>query len=260
MPADTRIVTSDNDQKPLISTRFLAISTFCVLGLASASLAISWFGQSYGERLSLAGHSQSTDAVSVTIGRDQLALPANAIRFAHQREGGAVERVDLYLLWPEMAGYSSAQRRRFDDLNYSNSLLFLQISQSTMSRDMSGRIEPIYRHLLDPQTSPGPAGLTIHTFKSGTGYEGETLLTGVTQDGSTYAIRCLLPRTTEQSTGSDCQRDIHAGEDLTVLYRFSSQMLGDWETIDQAVREYVDRRAQAAPLKNQPKESTKRSS
>jgi len=260
MPADTRIATSETDEQPLISTRFLAMATICVLTLAAASLAISWFGQSYGERLSLAGHSQSTETVNITIGRDQLALPANAIRFAQQRQGGAAERVDLYLLWPEMTGYSSAQRRRFDDLNFSNSLLFLQISQSTMSRDMSGRIEPIYRHLLEPQTAPGPAGLTAHTFKGGTGYEGETLLTGSTQDGSTYAIRCLLPTTIEQSTGSDCQRDIHVGEDLTVLYRFSSQMLGDWAAIDQAVRDYVDRRARAATAKNQPKESTDRSS
>ena len=264
MRGEANTVSVDHEQKPLISNRFLVIATICVLVLAAASAAISWFGRSYGEQLSFAGHSQSTDIVNITVGRDQLALPANVIRFEGQRQGGLAERVDLYLLWPEMTGYSSEQRRRFDDLSLSNSLIFLQISQSTMSRDMSGRVEPIYRHLLERESMPGPAGLSAFQFKDATGYEGETLLTGTLPDGATYAIRCLLPASQSKASGSDCQRDIHVGEDLTVLYRFSSTMLKDWATIDAAVRSYVGSRAHAAPaaatLKNQLKASTGRSS
>lgn len=264
MPGDARRPTAEDERTPLISTRFLVIATISVVLLAACSVAISWFGRAYGERLSLAGHSESTDIVNITVGRDEIALPANTIRFEQQRQGGAAERVDLYMLWPEMTGYSSAQRRRFDDLSLSTSLIFLQISQSTMSRDMSGRVEPIYRHLLDAKTTSGPAGLTIHSFKRATGYEGENLLTGTLPDGKTYAIRCLMPKATEDATASDCQRDIHVGEDLTVLYRFSSRLIGDWAEIDRAVRDYVQSRSHAAPsavtLKNQFKASTGRSS
>ncbi len=255
---------ADGERIPLISTRFLVVATLITMVLAAASIAISWFGQSYGERLSLAGHSESTDIVDITVGRDRLALPANTIRFEQQRQGGIAESVDLYLLWPEMTGYSSAERRRFDDLALSQSLIFLQISQSTMSRDMSGRVEPIYRHLLEPQQAEGPAGLVVNRFKDRTGYEGESLLTATGPDGSIYAIRCLMPQAAETASSSDCQRDIHVGQDLTVLYRFSSRLLGDWQAIDAAVRTYVESRSgpAAAPstLKNQSKVSTDRSS
>lgn len=252
------------EDRPLISSRFLVIATLSIMLLAAASFIISWFGQAYGERLALAGHSESTEILDITIGRDRIALPANTIRFEEQRLSGSTERVDLYLLWPDLTGYSREERRRFDDLGSSQSLLFLQISQSTMSRDMSGRVEPIYRHLLQPGPSQGPAGLTVHTFRDGTGYEGETLLTATLPDGTPYAIRCLLPTSTEKATSSDCQRDIHVGEDLTVLYRFSSRLLGDWQAIDTAVRGYVSGRtspvAAATTTKNQSKVSTDRSS
>lgn len=50
-----------------------------------------------------------------------------------------------------------------------DALIFLQISQSTMSRDMSGRVEPIYRHLFEGEAQPGPAGLTLHNMKQNSG-------------------------------------------------------------------------------------------
>ena len=254
----------EDEQAPLISTRFLVLVTLAVLLLSAASVAISWFGRAYGERLSLAGHTESTEIVEITIGRDQLSLPANTIRFEQQRLGGNAERVDLYLLWPELTGYSSAERRRFDDLSLAHSLIFLQMSQSTMSRDMSGRVEPIYRHLINPGSDPGPGGLEIHRFRSATGYEGESLLTGTLPDGQQYAIRCTLPELPENGGSSDCQRDIHVGEDLSVLYRFSSRLLPDWQAIDDAVRTYVKSHSRAASSsgtsKNPLKASTDRSS
>lgn len=255
---------ADDERAPLISPRFLMIATLTITALACASLLISWYGRAYGERLSRAGHSESTDIVEINIGRDRLSLPENTIRFEEQRRGGDAERVDLYLLWPEMTGYSSAKRRRFDDIDLSQSLIFLQISQSTMSRDMSGRLEPIYMNLLEPEQQAGPAGLTLRTFRDGTGYEGEALLTAVTGDGAHYAIRCVMPKTVDQASSSDCQRDIHVGEDLTVLYRFSSRLLDDWQAIDTAVHDYVLRHQSpataATTLKIPSKASTDRSS
>jgi hypothetical protein len=264
MQGKTGRLAPDDEQSPLVSARFLTVATLSVLLLAAASIAISWFGRSYGERLSLAGHSENSAIVDITIGRDQLSLPQNVIRFEQQRQSGPAERIDLYLLWPELTGYSTSQRRRFDDVSLSNSLIFLQISQSTMSRDMSGRVEPIYRHLLSPGSQPDNNGLVVHSFQDATGYEGEKLLIGKLPDGSAYAVRCVMPQSSADATASDCQRDIHVGEDLTVLYRFSSQLIPDWAEIDQSVRQYIESRAHASPpaatLKNQIKGSTDHSS
>lgn len=256
--------TGSDDHAPLISTRFIVLSTCVVLFLAIASTAISYAGRIYGEQLSLAGHRESREILSIMIGRDQLNLPTNAIRFEQQRVSGPAEQVDLYLLWPEMAGYDKGLRRRFDDLNQEPSLIFLQISQSTMSRDMSGRVSAIYTHLLETRPEPGPAGLTLRRFKPGAGYDGEALLTASRIGDDDYAVRCLLPVKASQATDGDCQRDIHVGEDLSVLYRFSSRRLGDWAKIDDAVRHYVGTRATPAPSetshKMRPIPSTKSSS
>ncbi|WP_159951201.1 hypothetical protein [Rhizobium sp. 18065] len=256
--------TDPHDHAPLISTRFLVVATCLVFFLAIASVAISYAGRIYGEQLSLAGHSGSREILTITIGRDQLSLPTNTIRFEQQRVSGPAEQIDLYLLWPEMTGYDKGLRRRFDDLAQEKSLIFLQISQSTMSRDMSGRVGAIYAHLLESRSEPGPAGLTLKRFERGAGYDGEALLTASRVGDDDYAVRCLLPAKASQATDGDCQRDIHVGDDLTVMYRFSSRRLGDWAKIDQAVRSYVGTRATPAPSdsshKMRPITSTKSSS
>jgi hypothetical protein len=253
-----------DDEAPLLSSGFLVTSIIAIALLALASLAINIYGRTYGAQLALAGHSDSLDGYDITIGRDLIHLTANTIRFEPQRRNGAADRVDLELHWPTMEGYSRARRLAFDDVGQAQSLLFLQISQSTMSRDMSGRVEPIYQHLLTGPAEAGPAGLHLHRFKPGTGFEGEVLLTDDSIDGGTYAIRCLIPTTDKLASSSDCQRDIHVGEDLSVLYRFSSKMLPDWKQIDDAVRAYVEQRAEtphpAATAKKPATSSTKHSS
>ncbi|QLF70364.1 hypothetical protein FE840_012920 [Peteryoungia desertarenae] len=228
-------------QEPIISNRFLFWLTSIIATLALFSVGISIVGREYGEALSLAGHSESDRVLSVTIGRDSLSLVENTVRFESQRRDGRAERVDLYLLWPEMRGYSRDDRRRFDDLSRQQSLLFLQISQSTMSRDMSGRMEPIYANILKPERAAGPAGLAIQRFEAGHGFDGELLLSGQLPDGSLYAIRCQDSAAATADAG-DCQRDIHVGDDLTVLYRFPNHLIGQWAAIEHAVRGYVEER------------------
>jgi hypothetical protein len=232
-------------EMPLLSPRFLLTTVVVIALLALASLAINIYGRLYGAQLALAGHSDSLEVYEIAIGRDLVRLTANTIRFEPQRRNGAAERVDLQLHWPTMEGYSRAQRLAFDDTGQAQPLIFLQISQSTMSRDMSGRVEPIYRHILTGPPEAGPAGLQLHRFKPGTGFEGEVLLTGEALGGGAYAVRCLIPSDAKLASSGDCQRDIHVGEDLSVLYRFSSRLLPDWKQIDAAVRGYVTQRAQA---------------
>lgn len=232
---------------PLISNRFIAILTASVMVLAALSVGISLFGNTFGEQWALAGHSDSLEAVDISIGLDHLRLTANTIRFEEQRKGGPSERVDLYLLWPEMAGYSRDNRRRFDDLARANSLIFLQLSQSTMSRDMSGRVEPIYSHLFAGAEQKGPFGLSLHRFGAGTGYDDEVLLTATRPGKPDYAVRCLLPTAGAAPSSGDCQRDIHVGRDLTVLYRFSSELLSDWSQIDGAIETYISDRLITGP-------------
>ena len=231
--------TGNDEHEPLFSNRLLTRLTIGVAALASLTIAISVGGRMLGERIALAGHTENTAAIDIIIGQDQVRLPANTIRFEEQRQTGRAERVDLYLTWPEMSGYSNATRSRFNDASQPESLIFLNLSQSTMSKDMSGRLGPIYSHLFDDRPEPGPAGLTLQRLKENTGYGDEVFFTGILPDGSDYAVRCMMPADESQSTGADCQRDIHVGRDLSVLYRFSSRLLPQWQAMEARVRDYL---------------------
>ncbi|WP_438748890.1 hypothetical protein [Pararhizobium sp. O133] len=231
---------ASDDHGPLISPRFVYGLTAVVVGLAALTATINMSGRWYGEKLALAGHTTSREANDLFIGQDHLRLPSNVIRFEEQRITGVVERADLYLTWPDMRGYTDETRTLFNDVNQPESLIFVEISQSTMSRDMSGRLEPIYQHIFDGAALPGPAGLERHVLKENSGYGEEVFFTAPRNGTTPYTVRCLMPKTPEMSTSADCQRDIHAGRDLVVLYRFSSQLLPQWQVIDSAVANYVN--------------------
>ncbi len=230
------------EETPLISSRFVYRLTAVVALLALLTVGISIGGSWFGKRIALAGHTDSTEQFIIQIGQDKLTLSANTIRFRDQRQSGTSERVDLYLTWPEMQGYSAGLRSRFDDISQSSALIFLQLSQSTMSRDMSGRLDPIYSKLFDGNPQQVNFGLTLHHLRADSGYGNEIILTAPRDGQPDYVVRCLLPAPGERANSGDCQRDIHIGQDLTVLYRFSSALLQDWQHIDAAVRLFLENR------------------
>jgi hypothetical protein len=234
------------NEAPLISSAFVYRSAAVIALLAILTLAISIGGRWIGDRISLAGHTTSTKTFDITIGEDSLRLAANTIRFPSERQDGVAERADLYLTWPKMLGYTDDNKADFNDISRSSSLIFLQITQSTMSRDMSGRLDPIYSHVIDGAPFAGPNGLTAHRLRSDAGYSGEVLLTAPRLGAPDYVIRCILPATPAQATSGDCQRDVKIGKDLSVLYRFSSADLGDWDHIDAALQRFVEARLTAA--------------
>ncbi|MGR6465577.1 hypothetical protein [Rhizobium sp. PAMB 3182] len=229
----------DERQLPLLSNRFLYRVTGTIAVVAAFTALISLAGHWLGRELSAVGHTDSQETVSIAIGRDRLAIPENEIRFARQRVSGAADSVDLYLSWPAMKGYTTASAQTFTNIEKSNNLIFLQISQATMSRDMSGRLEPIYRQLFEGEPQAGPNGLTLHHFKQASGYGNEVMLTFAMANQADYAVRCILPNDPAAATSGDCQRDIAIGQDLSILYRFSSARLQDWQALDAAVRSHV---------------------
>lgn len=248
-----RAIAPPQEDLPLISDRFLLRLTLAAILLVLITLAISIGGGWLGQRMALGGHSESDTALAITIGEDTLQIPENTIRFAEQRHSGSADRIDLYLTWPGLMGYNQDNRDSFDNAERPDMLLFLQISQSTMSKDMSGRLQPIYTQLFDGPAESFGHGLTLHHLKNTSGYGAEVVLTAEHPGQSPFAVRCLLPSAGERATSGDCQRDIHVGRDLTVLYRFSSSLLKDWHHIDAAVRSFVGARINAADSISAPK-------
>lgn len=225
--------------EPLISNRLLFRVTVVIGLLAALASALSIAGKQLGERLVLGGHTESREIHHVIVGQDTLALPANVIRFEMQRKSGRAESVSIYLSWPALEGYSSANATIFSDPHRSDRLIFAEFSQSVMSRDMSGRVEPIYSKLFAGEPTKGPAGLVVHRLSRKSGFGDERLLTATLPDGSTYAVRCVLPADDQAPTSADCLRDVRVGRDLTLLYRFSSALMPQWLEIDRAVQAFA---------------------
>jgi hypothetical protein len=191
-----------------------------------------------GAEIARAGHSVDTSVRQIVIGNDVVFVPANMIRFRSQRRASTLERLDLYLLWPEMAGYSEAGKGEFNRAVVNPDMLFLTLEPRSMSQDMSGRIEPIYSKFLSGPAVDAGNGLMRRALSAEGGFNGEELWYEANSPYP-FAARCVRPD--ELSATPYCLRDIHMGQDLSVTYRFHQSLIGEWMALDSAVRAQVKR-------------------
>ena len=160
--------------------------------LALLSLAISVGGKWFGRAIALAGHTDDPALREIVIGNNVVSAPANMIRFDRQRRDGVAERLDLYLRWPELDGYSDAARDDFNHARGARRIIFLSFEERMMSRDMSGRLEPIYASMLVRPGTAGPGGTVLYRFNDKSGYLNEVLAVAAQPDGGAFVARCLV--------------------------------------------------------------------
>ncbi|CAN7619040.1 hypothetical protein LJR234_004863 [Mesorhizobium amorphae] len=202
--------------------------------LALLSVVISLGGKWLGRSIAMAGYTDDTTIHEVVIGNNVIAVPANMIRFEQARRDGIASRLDLYLRYPEMDGYSAAARDDFNHTGSSRDIVFLSFEQQMMSRDMSGRFAPIYSALIAQPGTAGPGGTTLYRFTEKSGYLNELLAVAKRPGKDPFVARCLSGPTAEESL-APCERDIHVGDGLSLTYRFPREFLGDWQALDAAI-------------------------
>jgi hypothetical protein len=202
--------------------------------LALLSLGISLGGKWFGRSIALAGHTDDATLREVVIGNNVIAAPANTIRFDRQRRNGIASRLDLYLRWPELDGYSDAARDDFNHAGGARRIIFLSFEERIMSRDMSGRLDPIYASMLVRPGVAGPGGATLYRFDEKSGYLNEVLVVAAQPGGPPFVARCLAGESANESL-APCARDIHLGDNLSLSYRFPMELLGDWARLDAAI-------------------------
>jgi hypothetical protein len=207
---------------------------YAFAALALLSVAISVAGKWLGHSIALAGYTDDTTPHEVVIGNNVLVAPSNIIRFEQARRDGIAPRLDLYLRYPEMDGYSRASRDDFNGVDGRRTILFLSIEPQMMSRDMSGRFQPIYSELIEQPGTPGPGGLTIHKFTQKSGYLDESLAVAERPGKDPFVARCLTGVSAEQSL-APCERDVLIGDNLSLSYRFPEALLADWRKLDAAI-------------------------
>ncbi len=216
---------------------------FAALALLSAAISVA--GKWAGRSIAMAGHADDPAVHEVVIGNNVLAVPGSMIRFEGSRRGGVASRLDLYLRWPQLDGYSHAARDDFNHVGGSRRILFLSFEERIMSRDMSGRLEPIYRALIEDRGRPGPGGLTVHRFSPDSGYVDEVLVIGDAGAKRPFVARCLSGEAAKASL-APCERDIHVGDGLNLVYRMPAELAGSWREVEAAVRAAAERFLQTA--------------
>jgi hypothetical protein len=225
---------SGEDRFTPIDSRFVTRVFYVFLALALCSVAISAAEKWFGRSLALAGHTEDMTLHEIVIGNNVLLVPANAIRFAQARRSGDAQRLDLYLRWPDMVGYSADRRGEFNNAGSQKTILFLSIEERVMSRDMSGRFEPIYRALIEKEGIDAGGGIALYDFSEHSGYLNEKLAVGDRLDGQPFVARCLAEEVSADSL-APCERDVHIGDGLSLTYRFPRNLLPAWRSLDAAV-------------------------
>lgn len=214
----------------LMTRIFIGLSVLALLSFV-LFVASRWFGAS----IALAGYTADPTPREIVIGNNVIVAPSNAIRFERARRDGIASRLDLYLRWPEMDGYSPEASDAFNNLGGTRRIIFLGFEERMMSRDMSGRFAPIYDALIDKPGKPGPAGLILHDFSKKSGYLNEMLVVAHRESGDPFVARCLTGVSAEGSL-APCERDIQVGDNLSLTYRFPAELLADWRRLDASVR------------------------
>jgi len=207
---------------------------YAFAALALVSVVISVGGRLAGRSIAMAGHTDDVTLAEIVIGNNVISVPRNMIRFESARNGGVAAKLDLYMRWPDMAGYSDASRADFNHAGETPRILFVSIADRIMSRDMSGRFAPIYSQLIEPTGTPGPGGLEIRKFTERSGYRNEILVTAARPGLDPYVARCLEGEAAGQSL-APCERDIHIGDNLSLTYRFPRNLLEEWKALDAAI-------------------------
>lgn len=229
------------DGAPLTVRAGFALKLFYVFALlALASAAIGMVGRWAGQSIAMGGHTDSRIVREIVIGDDVVSVPDNMIRFEKARHDGAASRLDLYVRWPQMDGYSAEASDAFNHVDGARSILFLSFEPRMMSRDMSSRYAPIYSNLIERESRPGPASLRIHRFTAASGYVDEVLAVADEPGAEPFVMRCLAGPAARESL-APCERDIHIGRDLSLSYRMPPELAGEWRAVEAKVREMANR-------------------
>ncbi len=229
---------------PRLLRRIVAVGLF----LIAATLAIGLVSRLYGDRLILAGHTKDQTLREVVIGGDVITVPSNLIRYSAQRREGVAERLDLYAHWPTLSGYSDAARDAFNGLTAKPEIVFLSFEERRTSRDMAGRLEPIYRKLTEGAPAIDTATGLEHTrLSEKSGYMNEELLVGARADGSApFVARCLL-EADDSASVAPCEYDVFVGRELSMMVRFPREMLRDWDGFERTIAAFANGLVAAQP-------------
>ncbi|MEM9170143.1 MAG: hypothetical protein AAGC56_10865 [Pseudomonadota bacterium] len=187
----------------------------------------------------------SDEIVRLTLGGVPFAIPTNHTVFPRDRRGGERDNVELYAIWPTMAGYSPTRRAVFVENAYDTPRIDIIMKRRSSPFNERQRIDNLYfNQTLDKLGEETPYQLRKYEFGEqrpnvpSNGYSATELFLGETDDGDVLALLCLRERDGVRSPPY-CWREYELTPDITVTYRFKRPYLTEWRAIDARTREFV---------------------
>lgn len=211
--------------------------------LAALSLAIVVAGKLYGRTLVNAGHTTATTEFEVVIANDVITVPANMIRRAEQRHSGVANRLDLYVHWPSLSGFSEKLAPAFNDVDpETNSIVFVSMMPRATTFDMAGRFDAVYANVITGDADRTASGLIRQPLSADHGYIDEALFYSEPASAAErrFAARCQNDDGAAGLVLAACTTEIHVGETLTAQVRFPAKLLQDWRRLAAALPVFID--------------------
>ena len=222
----------DNLNETVVVSSNLKLIVIISVILALLVATIKLFAGYAGAELARAGHTSSTRINRLIINQDIISVPENMIRFSSQRGIKTTKKLNLYLHWPTLEGYSEELKSIFNGLEISKQIIFVNLLPRFSDLDMSARIGPIYeKFLVGPQTAIGN-NLVSRQLDPEQGFINEYLIVEK-NNRNPFSARCMRPGSNGRS--AYCIRDINIGESLSLTYRFHSDLIPNWIDLEQSI-------------------------
>lgn len=192
--------------------------------------------RSYTNPETLGGFSSDTTPTTIAIGDTQLSVPRNLIRFHDQRESSIVSKLDLFIQWPSIKGFSKENAATFQNTKGANELIFLTLEVGEPLDSSQQKLRGLYQRFFTKSPWRGPAGLIGNELDSSSGYLSEDVLYA-NHDDDLFLTRCLQEdKTANANLLPTCIYEFTLGDGVNVYVRFHRSHLKEWKVLDERVR------------------------
>lgn len=186
-------------------------------------------------------------ALPITVANVAFNIPPAAMRVPLQRVPGAHDRVDLAFQWPSLEPPAPTQKPTTvtpDAPAGASEPVFVTIAVAGTTLSPAERVQTIYPRYALTTPAPGPPGLAVLGFRTGTPYESEDLIYDAGAPDN-FLVRCS--RNGAGPTPGTClyERRIETAD---VVVRFPRDWLDDdWNTLAANITQLIANLRPAAP-------------
>lgn len=174
------------------------------------------------------GTSGQNGVYEIVIGGINFRVPGGFLRFGEQQRSGVLPGIDLAMAWPTMAPLGNAEDLRNTERH---NIIFVGLNDTGQALDTTDLLSSVYQEVFIGPLEHMPSGLVRRRLDPQAGYTHDSVYFDITT-GSGFATRCSQGNETVWET---CHRDVILTNGLTVTYRFSPELLADWQSLDDAI-------------------------